>query len=338
VLNNAAGTVFSLQDGKPKYENLFNPKPDEELLRWMLIDPSYQDELEPEDYQRIVASAMDIGQYKFDLNFLLKSDRNPPDIIFRDGSLFPQDAYLDNYILETRRGAFVREAIIEMLNCLTYARELGVTYCGVSKTTVLKVFSAVVDWFIAKYVDSNWEIGNYVLNDGQAMSILLATPEFLGTNLQRVISTCLIRRSFTTRAALNERIPAGVTLSDYFDKEDGRTSINITPYRRLCDIAHVYMFFIGHSKSPQQQIPRYEFYYNNPTISPILTARRILAAIQLCSLMSDHDHSYMADEPITYLIPSVTQQAHDLSKHVGKLIDRATGQWIMAQYRKLITG
>lgn len=74
-------------------QNLINQVLDEELLRWMLIDPSYQDELEPEDYQRIIASAMDIGQYKFDLNYLLKSDKRPPDVTFRDGSLFPQDAY-----------------------------------------------------------------------------------------------------------------------------------------------------------------------------------------------------------------------------------------------------
>lgn len=96
VLNNAAGTLFELRDGNKKYENVFNPKPDETLLRWMLIDPSYQDELEPEDYERCIASAMDVGQYKFDNEYLLKRDKRVPDVIFRDGSLFPQDAYLDN--------------------------------------------------------------------------------------------------------------------------------------------------------------------------------------------------------------------------------------------------
>ena len=180
VLNNAAGTLFSFQeDGSSKYINLFDPKPNDELIRWMLIDPSYQDELEPEDYQRILASAMDVGQYKFDLNFLLKADKNTPDVIFRDGSLFPQDAYIDNFILDTRRGEFVREAIKEMLDCLLYARELGVIYCGIAKTTVLKIYSAVMDWYIATNLDKNWEIGNYTLNDGQAMSILLASPEFV---------------------------------------------------------------------------------------------------------------------------------------------------------------
>ena len=342
VLNNAAGALFSFQeDGSPRYINLFDPKPNDELLRWMLIDPSYQDELEPEDYQRILASAMDVGQYKFDLNFLLKADKNAPDVIFRDGSLFPQDAYIDNFILDTRRGEFVREAIKEMLDCLLYARELGVIYCGIAKTTVLKIYSAVMDWYIATNLDKNWEIGNYTLNDGQAMSILLASPEFVGDNLSEVISTCLVRRSFTTRAALNEKVLIGQTYDDYFknyDKQSQYNNIDIKPYKKLCDLAHLYMFFIGHSKSPQQQLPRYEFFYSPDIGSPTSIAKKILGAIRTCSLVNDRDHSMMSDEPITYLLPSVTQQAHHLSKDVGKYIDRATGQWIMAQYQKLISG
>jgi hypothetical protein len=152
VLNNAAGTLWQQQKEGPKYENVFNPKPDENLLRWMLIDPSYQDELQPEDYERCIASAMDVGQYKFDLEFLMKRDQ-PPAVIFRDGSIFPQDAYLDNYVIEGRRGDFTREAIRELLNSLLYAQAIGLLYCGVTKSVQLKVYSAVVDWFIAKHID-----------------------------------------------------------------------------------------------------------------------------------------------------------------------------------------
>lgn len=57
----------------------------------------------------------------------------------------------------------------------------------------------MVDWYIAKYIDHNWEVGNYVLNDGQAMSMLLATPNLDMEDLQQAICTCFIRRSFTTR-------------------------------------------------------------------------------------------------------------------------------------------
>lgn len=336
VLNNAAGTLFRVQDGKAKYDNVFNPKPDDTLLRWMLIDPSYQDELEPEDYERCIASAMDVGQYKFDLEYLLKANKRSPDIIFRDGSLFPQDAYLDNFVIESKRGDFTREAIRELLACLSYAREVGVVYCGVSKNVQLKVYSAIVDWFIATYIDKNWEVGNYTLNDGQAMSLLLSSPSFVGTNLQQALTTCLIRRSFTTRANLNTRAKLNDLDATFRRYQEQNEEIDITPFRRLCEIAHVYMFFIGHSKSPQQQLPRYEFFYTD-SLGPISeVAQKILSALQHCGLMNDNDHSFMADKPITYLIPSVTQQAHLLSKDVGKYIDTATGQWIMARYRSFL--
>ncbi len=335
VLNNAAGTLFTLQADKPKYDNLFYPIPDEALLRWMLIDPSYQDELEPEDYQRCLASAMDVGQYKFDREYLLKTDRRI-DVIFRDGSLFPQDAYLDNFVIENRRGEFIRGAIIEMLDCLTYAKSSRTVYCGVAKNVRLKVYSAVVDWYIERNIDRDWGIGNYTLNDGQAMSLLLASPSFIGNNLEQVISTCLIRRSFTTRAALNTKINLDNLESHIDDFQKRHEDMPLDPYRELCKIAHVYMFFIGHSKTPQQQLPRYEFFCSD-YLGPILTAtQKILSALQYCSLMSDEDHSFMSDKPITYLIPAVTQQAHILSKDVGKHIDSITGQRIMARYRSML--
>lgn len=337
VLNNAAGTLFTFQDNVPRYDNVFNPKPDETLLRWMLIDPSYQDELDREDYERCIASAMDVGQYKFDLEYLLKANKRPPDIIFRDGSLFPQDAYVDNFVIESKRGDFTREAIRELLSCLSYAREVGVVYCGVSKNVQLKVYSAVVDWFIAKHIDSNWEIGNYTLNDGQAMSLLLSSPSFTANNLEQSVATCLVRRSFTTRANLNTRTNI-FDLDSYFRiYQNQHQEVDITPFKRLCDIAHVYMFFVGHSKSPQQQLPRYEFFYTE-SLGPVLTvSQKVLSALQYCGLMNDDDHSFMSDKPVTYLIPSVTQQAHLLSKNVGKYIDSGTGQWIMSRYRGMLT-
>ncbi len=336
VLNNAAGTLFKIDDGQAKYENVFNPRPDDALLRWMLIDPSYQDELEPEDYERCLASAMDVGQYKFDLEFLLKADRRVPDVIFRDGTLFPQDAYLDNFVVESRRGEFTREAIVEMLNCLIYSREVDSIYCGVSKNVQLKVYSALLDWYVERYIDSTWRIGNYTLNDGQAMTLLLSSPSFTGTNLERAFATCLIRRSFTTRANLNTKLSDLDDLESYLRNYQTHCETDITPYRRLCSIGHVYMFFIGHARTPQQQLPRYEFFYTD-SLGPLTTAAsKVLSALQYCGLMNDDDHSFMSDKPVTYLIPSVTQQAHLLSKDVGKYVDTATGQWIMARYQSYI--
>jgi hypothetical protein len=337
VLNNAAGTVFTLHAGEAKYDNVFNPRPDESLLRWMLIDPSYQDELEPEDYNRCLASAMDVGQYKFDLEYLMKKDGRRPDLIFRDGSLFPQDAYLDNFCIDNKRGEFTREAIREFLGCLTYAKEMPFIYCGVSKNVQLKIYSSVLDWFIAKHIDDTWDFGSYTFNDGEAMSMLLSSGTFVGSKLKSLISTCLIRRSFTTRANLNTRADVK-NLNPYFGHyQSQHEDIDITPFTRLCEIGHFYMYFMGHSKNPQLRLPRYEFFFHNKLGPAQTVPNKVLAALQTCGIQGDEDHSFMSERPVTFLIPSVTQQAHILSKAVGEHIDSATGQWIMSRYKELIS-
>ena len=333
VLNNAAGTLRKMQDGQARFDNIFNPKTNEELLRWMLIDPSYQEELEEEDYKRCLISAMDVGHYKFDFTYLMKAEKRPPNIIFKDGSLFPQDAYLHNFFIENKRGDFTREAIRELLACLSYAREIGVVYCGVTKQVQLNVYSAVVDWFIAEEIDPNWEFSNYTLSDGQAMSLLLAFPEFVEDNLERTVATCLIRRSFTTRADLNVKAKLD-DLDTYFSNYQAlHQEVDITPYQRLCELAHVYMFFIGHSKNPQQQLPRYEFFYTDSLGKPQEIIQKILSSLQICGFMIDRDHSFMAVEPVRYLIPTVTQQAHHLSKQAGEQIASEIGQKITARFQ-----
>jgi len=339
LLNNAAGAVLRVQGSQSSYDlPRFNPQPNEELLKWMLIDPSYQDELEPEDYQRCLASAMDVGQYKFDHQYLLNADQNRPDIILRDGSLFPQDAYLDNFLIENRRGDFTREAIRDLLHCLNCARDYGIIYCGVAKNVRLKVYSAVLDWYIAKEIHPNWEVGNYTLNDGQMMTLLLSSPSFSGDNLKQTIATCLIRRSFTTRATLNEKAKNLNDLDSHFKLYEKQHDPRFfAPYKQLCKIFHMYMFFIGHSKSPTQQLPRYEFFYDDSLGSVSSIAQKILTALRYSSIDIDQDHSFMAEEPITYIIPTVTQQAHIYSKDVGKYITVGTGQLLMSQYKALLS-
>ncbi|MDJ1179856.1 hypothetical protein PJF56_13365 [Roseofilum sp. BLCC_M91] len=341
LLNNAAGAIVRVSNGKAIFDQgRFNPQPTQDLLQWMLIDPSYQDELEPEDFHRCTASAMDVGQYIFDHEYLLNADRDCPNIILRDGSLFPQDAYLDNYIIDNRRGEFTRKAIKELLKCVNSARDFNRIYCGVSKNVRLKIYSSVLDWYIAKHIDTNWETGNYSLTDGQAMTLLLSSPDCFDNGLKKAICTCLIRRSFTTRATLNEKANLKALDESYFNRyrqriDDEKSGIDIAPYKDLCEKFHTYTFFIGHSKSPNKLLPRYEFFSaNNKDIEMI--AAQILTAIKYCSFAVDEDHSFMSDEAITYLIPSVTQQSHTYSKDVGKWLTQNVKHQLLSKYQSLI--
>lgn len=331
VIHNAAGTLLKEQDSPGRFTPIFNPKTDEELLRWMLIDPSYQEELDEEDYKRCLLSAMDVGHYKFDLTYLMKADPRSANIIFKDGSLFPQDAYLYNYQFKNKRGEFTREAIRELLSCLSYAKDTNVVYCGVTKQVKLNIFSAVVDWYIAERIDPNWKFGNYTLSDVQAMSLLLASPSFVEGNLKRSVTTCLIRRSFTTRARFNDNVDTE-NLDKFWSNQEKHQELDITPYQKLCDLAHIYMFFIGHSQNPQQQLPRYEFFHADDLGEPQEIVQKILSSLQTCSFMLDRDHSFMAVEPVRYLIPTVTQQAHHLSKQAGEQIASEIGQKITARF------
>ena len=339
VLNNAAGALVSSDQESP-IENLFNPRPDDDLLRWMLIDPSYLEEMDPPDYRQCLASAMDVGQYTFDLNYLLKKDPAAPDVIFRDGSLFPQDAYADNYVLDGRRGEFVRRAIQEFYDCLSYTKGLTAAplYCGVAKSVQLKMFSALMDWFIADRVNSDWDFSGYTLNDGTAMNLLLSHPSYKQGD-KSVVGTCLIRRSFFTRANLNRKIPGRKNLDEYLRGfEEDHPHISMDPFRSLCKIGNLQMLFLGHSANPQQIIPRYEFFHHPAMGEPADCASAVWAAIQHGGLSVDNDHSHMSTDTVEYLIPTATFHSHQISKDVGKYIDRETGAKIMRKFRAAIAG
>ncbi|MEM9540340.1 MAG: hypothetical protein AAGA60_12685 [Cyanobacteria bacterium P01_E01_bin.42] len=340
VFNNAAGAIVRIANGKAVFDpSRFNPDPSEQLLKWMLIDPSYQDELEPEDFHRCTASAMDVGQYIFDHQYLLNAGKDCPDIVLRDGSLFPQDAYLDNFLINNRRGTFTQEAIRELLLCLQAAKNYKRIYCGVSKNVRLKVYSSVLEWYIAKYIDSRWDKGNYTLTDGQAMTLLLSSSEFCKIELGKTISTCLIRRSFTTRATLNEKANLN-DLNSFFERystriKDEKTGIDIEPYKTLCEIFHTYMFFMGHSNTPTKLLPRYEF-FDNGIEDAVTIVVKIFTAIKYCGFLVDEDHSFMSDDPIKYMIPSVTQKSHEYSKNLGKWLTEDIKRKLWEQYKSFI--
>ncbi|MBE9195802.1 hypothetical protein IQ219_10915 [Synechocystis sp. LEGE 06083] len=341
LLNNAAGSVLHVKDGQASFDQgRFNPLDTNDILKWMLIDPSYQDELEPEDFIRCTASAMDVGQYLFEHEFLLNNGRDRFDLILRDGSLFPQDAYLDNYLIDNRRGEFTRKAIIELLKCLNASENSRRLYCGVSKNVRLKLYSAVLDWYIEQNIDANWTVGGCSLTDGQAMTILLSSPDFAKEQLKSAISTCLIRRSFTTRANLNEKAPDINDLESYFENYENKIretnqNIDISQYRALCKKFHTYIVFIGHAPNPSKLLPRYEF-FDDCLSSPEEKLSKILTAIKYSSFDVDQDHSFGSDEQITYLIPTVTQQAHRFSKDVGQTLSAHIKNQLWNQYLNFV--
>ena len=353
VLNNAAGAIVKIGDASPDFKNLFDPRPNEQLLQWMLVDPSYMDDLSPAEYNACLATAMDVGHYKFDFQYLLNDTTVIPDVIFRDGRIHPQDVKLDNYVREDRWGNFFREAINGLFACLNCAKNLNTVYCGVAKSVRMKAFSAVLDWFIADRIDKKWSTIEYNLNDGMAMTALLSHPSFrMDENF--AIGTCLIRRTFYARAGLNREVPDKTHAEEYFKnwekrlqeqmaKKNRKDMVNLDRFRKLCgvgedeDIGRLYMFYLGHSKSPQQRLPRYEFFHHDRMENPAKVADYIFSALRFGGLDIDTDHSYMSREDIEYLVPAAKLHAHYLSKNVGKLIDQQTRAEIMKRFMHAVS-
>jgi len=360
-LNNAAGSIIRVVNGVAQYDQgKFEPQPSQKLLEWMLIDPSYQDELEPEDFNRCTATSMDIGQYIFDNDHLLSATKTAPDIVLRDGSLFPQDAYLDNCFIDNRRGEFTREAISRLRACLNSSRDFDRIYCGVAKNVRLKVYSALVDWYVSRFIDQTWNVGGYTMTDGQSMTLLLSSPDLQQDNWNTVYSTCLIRRSFTTRATLNTKTDLdninvyfqnllkrlteqsdSLSNESYFQRKDPNFYKSIIKlYQNVCESFHTYIFFLSHSQQPNHLLPRYEFLDISSDKSPKdpeTVVRQIWTAIKLCGFHVDSDHSFMSADPIKYMIPAITQQAHNYSKDVGKSItDVTVKQRLWNRYNELV--
>lgn len=112
----------------------------------------------------------------------------------------------------------------------------------------------------------------------------------------------MIRRSFTTRANLNTKANLH-DLNSYFAKYKNSLEsegVNIDIFQRLCDIAHLYMFFMGHSKNPEQRLPRYDFFYHDSLGSPESVVNKILSSLQYSTPDIDEDHSFMTDEPTAF--------------------------------------
>lgn len=97
------------------------------------------------------------------------------------------------------------------------------------------------------------------------------------------------------------------------------------------------MFFVGLSKTPYPQFPRYDFFYIDSLGEISTIIQKILSSICYSSIEIDKDHSLMSDEPIAYLIPTVTQQAHYYSKNFGKYISEDTASRIMSEYKTLLS-
>jgi hypothetical protein len=341
VVNNSGGTIKERDGSKSRWRHVAVPRDTREYEDWVIIGPDDYAEMDEGDYEWAAKSSMDVGEFFVEETFIFKHGgiTLKPDVHFRDGRIFPQD-HLMNCKIDNRHGQLTREAIYRMVTTCRTADDLKILFCGVAKHVELKLYSALINWYITKVMGkSKWNPTGQILNDSEIMRNFIYHPNFRANAFDHIYVTCPILRRFETASNLNRRTRKQVQ-NDMASLAKAYHSRYITAH----DIAvealkvNVVMFFAGHSTNDELYIPRYEFavlegHSLNGIKSLIL---RVLSALRLASFDVDEDHLRGLEEPIKTLVPTPILVAHDISKKMGEELASNFAQRTTAEFIKRI--
>lgn len=333
--------------------------PPNENTKYMIVGPEVFEDVGEDKYTRIAVSASEIVQRRMDEQSIKHAIRRMPDIVFHDGRIYPMEHKLNNYLGEGEYGDTVRSAIRYFYNILVQIsgrKRKSPLYTGVVKSTELKIFSRLLDWYI-RYGVVKSEVDDHKLGenwpktppfpDTSAITYLLSLGGY-EPKAGRFFTTCQIRRNFSTLAGFYERVWNGEPIRDwegYFkDYKRKRTEIyepgdplpavlkyDIEPFVELCDRAGVLMFFINHTQNSTDapRLPRYEIFCDvtapegNDPDRVRQQIERVLQGLMLSGVQADKDHNLSASiaasgKQNAIMIPNVVYEAHETAKVVGK--------------------
>lgn len=350
--------------------------------RGMILARPWYPQLEDSEYEHMKKSALDVVQFRIDERIItgtaraLGNDRTRgagkllprPQVHFRDGSVVPQEREFNHYCFMNPYGEMVREGIALSYNILRAIKDSNyLTFAGVVKSTQLKTFSFLVNWYIArgsalklgKAIDPTWNVSRAGhITDNHLMTRLLASIP--PPNPERVLCSFGVLRPFPQLVTtLRDIIPEGSWV-DYFEGKKNRQveeqkryggsdhflkSVYIAddPYVRMCQEADYVMFYIGHTAGqPTPLLPRYEFLDALRNLPQEDTEKRvkekmnmILDAVVMTGWSLDSEHNFMTDKNIIRIIPAVVYNAHEKCKVWGQKLEAELKSAIVARLSEL---
>ena len=322
------------------------------------------------DYEHMVRAATDVVQMRVDDDIFNGRARDlatgeqimAPRVHIRDGTITPQERYFNHYYRMDPYGDIVREGIQHTRNILqriVTARGTPQIYAGAVKSTQIRLFSRLVNWYIAqgsKYtlgeaIEPSWDGSRAeFISDIDVMTNLFASlPDRRGKDGFWV--SCVVLRQF---ASLTDFFDTPVdNESDWFLKLCEHRLNALEAYERfrggflpyhaliseedLANDSYVYSlehadyasFYIGHTGgNPAPKIPRYEFLCslrNVPTPKAKEhvehTIQQLVTALLTCHLTPDRDHNFLSKLSLVKMIPFVVYQAHEFAKVLGKRLE-----------------
>ena len=316
TFNNAAGFILLPQDFPENYNSNYHGIPitraalEDPRHRGMIISRPWFDDLEDGEFEHMKRVALDVVQYRIDKSLfegkasaygsnsvMVDAHFPKPKLLLRDGTVTPQARELSNYQNKSAYGELVREGIRLSYDILRNVMDSKTrVYGGAVKSTQLKTFSRIVNWYIKKGsrrqfnapIAPGWEARKMgIVSDTMMIRKLISsfTP-LRGKN--QYYKTCTIVRPFPAMVTNLYRVRTVDGKSpmnsaddwiDYFEYrskkanqeyEEGTRSkrpwfykkgdISEDEYVRMCIYADYGMFYIGKpGMSPQITFPRFEF-------------------------------------------------------------------------------
>lgn len=338
---------------------------DDPSCRGMVLAPFLFPDLSEAEYEHMARCATDVVQFRVDEAVITGQARSPVTgelwpkvhVHIRDGTITPQEREFGHYVRLDAYGEMVREGLRLLRGILEriMSAPRPPIFAGAVKSTQLRVFSSIVNWYIAhgsakrfgRPIEPAWNLSRArMITDNAAMTNLLAALPHPGPG--RYYVSCAVLRQFPSltefyyapdpeggwKAFLERRkqrdleaYEQGVKPLEYHlitDMEDD-------DFLFLCENADFVSFYIGHTAGdPPPIVPRYEFLLPRRSTSGDLedaraavldVQRRLVEALDETRFTPDRDHNFLSNKVLVRMVPSVVYQAHDYVKHVGKKLE-----------------
>lgn len=341
----------------------------------MIISRPWYEDLTDSQFEHMKKAALDVVQFRVDERLITgvakaygtrPADQDKgllpkPNILIRDGTVTPQEREFQHYCNQSSYGGVVREGIALSYNILRSVMDSeNRIYAGAVKTTQLRTFSRILNWYIKRHIDTNWDLSKVsFVTDSVAVTRLLTSLPKVGE--KEYYRTCVIVRPFS---ALDSSLrfmtiePDGWL--DYFQKKQddhyrAYKEFNGTPswlvgqdleddaYVRMCMEADYAVFYFGRpGGEPQISFPRFEFLDALRRLGADAreqrvrrSVERIITGVHLSKWTLDREHNFMTQRKMHRMVPFVVYEAHEKCKSLGHKLESELRQAIAMRLSQL---
>ena len=347
--------------------------------RGMIVSRPWFPDLTDSEFEHMQKAALDVVQFRVDdrlINGIARAYGTAaasgdsgllpkPNVLIRDGTVTPQEREFQHYTKQNAYGDIVREGIALSYSILRSVRDSqSRIYAGAVKSTQLRTFSRIINWYIKKHIDQGWDLSRVShVTDNVAVTKLLGMAPT--TTSKAYYRTCIIVRPFwaldtnfrqrrindTPEDWLKEFIRRRDAQERDWNEHGGEhpphllgVDVEDDPFVRMCQETDYASFYFGHSTDgrPELILPRFEFMdalrrlplqKREQRVSR--TADSIIAGVHDTKWSLDREHNFMSNRKMPRMVPYVLYEAHEKCKTLGHKLELELRQAITMRLSQL---